>query len=477
MTLPIFLVSTWLLVAWGALAFGAVYPWAWRPLITGCAVVGLGSWAAASRAGGQAHDRAVLTGLAAVALAAAVQLVPVSREWRLVLSPASETLLLDQDLKYASALQEQESARPLSIDPTATSRSLLMLSGLALLLAGLTRLLNVTGARRLSAAVVALGVALALIGIVQRAVLGDHAYAGMKIYGFWTPSNLLTTPFGPYVNRNHFAGWMLMGIPLALGLGLGWAARGRHYRGNSWRDAIRWMSSEAGGKLQLAGLAAGIMAVSLLMTQSRSGLAGFLLAVSAATAVLARRSGGRSRVAAITGVALLAGSVMLLAGGAMASRIAAGGGSIELRRHIWSDSAAAIRDFPLTGTGLNTFGRAMLSYQTTWRGTPFQEAHNDYLQLVVEGGLLLALPAAAWIVALAATIRRRFVEGGDDAMTYWLRVGATCGIVAIAAQSLVEFSLQMPGNAVMCVVLLAIALHLPPARRPSRQSSPAPAPS
>ena len=49
-------------------------------------------------------------------------------------------------------------------------------------------------------------------------------------------------------------------------------------------------------------------------------------------------------------------------------------------------------------------------------------------------------------------------------MAYWLRVGATTGLVAIGLQSLVEFSLQMPGNAVFCVVLMAIALHEPPAR-------------
>jgi hypothetical protein len=67
-------------------------------------------------------------------------------------------------------------------------------------------------------------------------------------------------------------------------------------------------------------------------------------------------------------------------------------------------------------------------------------------------------------VALAGAIRRRFVEGRDDTMTHWIRVGATTGLVAIGAQSLVEFSLQMPGNAVLCAVLMAIALHVPPAR-------------
>jgi hypothetical protein len=44
-------------------------------------------------------------------------------------------------------------------------------------------------------------------------------------------------------------------------------------------------------------------------------------------------------------------------------------------------------------------------------------------------------------------------------MRYWIRFGAATGLAAIAIQSAVEFSLQMPGNAVLFVVLCAIALH------------------
>lgn len=123
-----------------------------------------------------------------------------------------------------------------------------------------------------------------------------------------------------------------------------------------------------------------------------------------------------------------------------------------------------IRDFPLAGTGLNTFGTAMLSYQTSQRDMHFQEAHNDYLQVAAEGGLLLAVPAALALLMLVLAIRQRFALRQGDGMTYWLRVGATTGLIAVGMQSLVEFSLQMPGNATFCVVLMAIALHEPPPR-------------
>ena len=473
------LAATWLLVAWGALAFGAVYPWAWRPLVTGAAVVGAGSWLWARRYGGGADDRALLAALLAVGLGAAVQLVPIPRDLRTAISPASERLLLEQDLEYAAAALIDGSVegaraprpdRPLSINPPATARGLVLLAGLALLLAGLTRLLNITGARRLATWLVVLGAALAVIGIVQRAILGDHAFGGMRIYGFWEPRNLLTTPFGPFVNKNHFAGWMLMGLPLGIGLGLGWAERSGHRAARGWREALLWLSSPGGGRLQLAALAVVVMGVALVMTRSRSGIAGLVLAAAVAAVGAGRRFGSlKTRSAAIGGLALLLVAVFAWADAGIADRFTAGGGSIDLRRRIWSDSAAVIRDFPLTGTGLNTFGTAMLSYQRTQRETHFQEAHNDYLQVVVEGGILLGVPSGVALVLLVAGIRRRFALAQDDAMTYWLRSGATAGLVAIGLQSLVEFSLQMPGNAVMGVVLMAIALHEPPARVSSRR--------
>jgi putative inorganic carbon (HCO3(-)) transporter len=295
---------------------------------------------------------------------------------------------------------------------------------------------------------------------VQKALLGDHAWAGMKIYGIWAPSNLLSTPFGPYVNKNHFAGWMLMGVPLALGLGIGLAESAIRRRGANVRTTLLWLSSPAGGHAQMALFAAFIMAASLLMTRSRSGV-GCLLVSMVLMSVAARRRFGSARAgwAALGSLAALFLIVFTLAGADLAARITNRMDAMELRRNIWTDSAEIISDFPVTGTGLNTFGTAMIAYQTTQKDQHFQEAHNDYLQVVVEGGLLVGLPAFAAMPLSIRAIRRRFAAKRDDGVTYWIRAGATTGIVAVGLQSFVEFSLQMPGNAAFFVVLLAIAMH------------------
>jgi O-antigen ligase len=117
----------------------------------------------------------------------------------------------------------------------------------------------------------------------------------------------------------------------------------------------------------------------------------------------------------------------------------------------------------VTGTGVGGYGTAMLVYQTAERHSIYEQAHNEYLQLLAEGGLLVGLPALALAIVLVRNIRHR-LRGSDDPQTAWIRAGALAGLAGIATQSLLDFSLQMPGNALMGVVLLAIAVHRPSLR-------------
>jgi O-antigen ligase len=118
-----------------------------------------------------------------------------------------------------------------------------------------------------------------------------------------------------------------------------------------------------------------------------------------------------------------------------------------------------LADFPIAGTGLNTYGIAALEYQEVKQPLLFIEAHNDYLQVAAEGGLLLGVPALILLTVLVTEVRRRFAAGQDDTRVYWLRVGAVIGLCVIAFQSFFDFTLQMPGAAVLFVVLAGLAAH------------------
>jgi O-antigen ligase len=462
-----------LLVAWGALAFGAVYSWAYLPLLVGCALVGaLGTFAVRHAVISRAMRQFSLALLAVIA-AASIQLLPLPQSVLRTVSPGADRFLQTYDLSYSwggSASADAGAAaprHPLSIAPRRTATGLALLAGLTLFLVGTTRALSRANVRAVAYALVGFGALLAVIGIGQKAMLGDHAYGGMLIYGFWAPENNLSTPFGPYVNKNHFAGWMLMAIPLSIGLGLGAATEAqRQFRRGGWRGALLWLSSPDGGRVQLVLLGVALMAASLLMTRSRSGVACFIVSIVMFSAAAGRRArSAKVGLIALGALGTLFLTVFALAGHDFAARIVNRMDAMELRKNIWTDSARIIRDFPVAGTGLNTFGTAMIGYQTSQMDQHFQEAHNDYLQLLVEGGVLIAIPVVIALFFLLRAVRERFASRDDDPQMYWLRAGAVIGLLTIGVQAFVEFSLQMPGNAVLFVVLLAIALHEPVHRR------------
>ena len=263
-----------------------------------------------------------------------------------------------------------------------------------------------------------------------------------------------------------------MGLPLVLGGVAGLIDKASSRVRPTWRDRMLWLSSSAGGRLQLGLFAAVAMGMSLLLTRSRSGIVACGVALTLGALAAGKRFATR-RARLTTAVLVLAAAfgAVAWAGIDFSARFSTSAESLSLRRHIWNDAVRVIADFPLTGTGLNTFAVAMEQYQTLPRTQSVLQAHNDYLQIAAEGGVLAGVPAALAVLTLIVLIRRRFAARADDTMTYWLRVGATTGLFAIALQSTVEFTLQMPGNAAMFVMVAAIALHPPAPRSHERHAS------
>jgi O-antigen ligase len=209
--------------------------------------------------------------------------------------------------------------------------------------------------------------------------------------------------------------------------------------------------------------AAVVMALSLVLTMSRSGIFAFAVAISMTSWWAIRRLpvGSGRWVLACYFACLVLFVVGWTGVDAVAARFtSADPATINERLPIWRDTWRMVTDFWLTGSGLNTYGVASLFYQTSVPEFHLREAHNDYLQLMAEGGLLLGVPIAVTMVAVARDIRRRFAHSSGS--SYWIRLGAVTGLIAIALQSTVEFSLQMPGNAALCAVLCGIALHRDP---------------
>lgn len=463
------LAGTLLLLAWGTFAFGAVYPWAYVPLAAGCALVGGVGLLSGDRPVWE-QNRLLFAALAGVAAVGVLQLVPLQRTILEALSPGTSAFLTRFDLAWSHAVDPATGApidlrHPISLAPGSTIRALGLLTSFTLLLAGLIRSLSRTGAGRVARGIVVIGCVLAVFGIVQKAMLGDAAFSGMRIYGFWQPEDLLSTPFGPYVNKNHFAGWMLMAIPLALGLAIGQARTLAPSR-RSLRGVLLWLSESEGGGMALYLVAAMVMTFSLLMTGSRSGTACLIVLWLGVTVAAGRHASGRTKLlAGALSAAALVVAIQWAGHDARLDRFVTDNDSLAMRFDIWRMSFRIARDFLFLGSGLDTFGTASILYQTAGRNLHYNEAHNDYLQVLVEGGLVAATLLIVAVVGIVVSAAARLRSREDGLELHWIRLGALAGMGAVGLQSLVEFSLQMPGNAALFAVLLALVLFTPAAYR------------
>lgn len=441
-----------LIAAWGVLAFGAIYSWARWPLLAACVVAGAWGLTRPVPRERRGVNRPMLTGLALVILAVSVQLVPLGqttiRHWSL----ATHAFLRQYDVVYA--MSAGELAHPMSIDPAKTWTGLGMLAGLGFMLLGLTRGIGGRDLRVIAPRLVGLGLLVSMIGIVQKALWNG------RVYGFWEPINRNAVAFGPFINRNHFAGWLLLVLPVAIAYFASLVAKGMGDLEPGWRKRMVWFSTPEASRAVLTGFAVLVMAVALTLTMSRSGIACFLLAMvlSAFHVLRWQASAARGRLTG-TFLAVVVATAVAWAGiDAVATRFAEVDWQLAGRAGAWADAWRIHRSFPWFGTGLNTYGSATLLLQEFQKGVVhYVEAHNDYLQLLVEGGWLVAAPALLLIGLFGREVRRRFREDLDDRTGHWLRLGAVTGIVAVAFQEAVEFSLQMPGNAALFTVLCAVA--------------------
>jgi O-antigen ligase len=461
------LTLTLVAMAWGALAFGAVYQWAYVPLAIGCGIIGTATLILERDRGPRIATMSA--GLAAIGVAIAAQLVPLPPATLAWISPNTDAFLRQYDLAYALQAGSRldgasESMRALSIVPGKTLLGLALFVSFALLFLGLSRLLSAVGANSIVRPLVYFGFVLAIVGVVQWGLTIGNPQA--RIYGFWKPK-YGGTGFGPFINPNHFAGWMLMALPLALAVFYEALQRTMHDAPPNWRDRGSIVGLPSFGSLLFFGLASAVMGLSLFMTRSRSGIAAFALgSVLAGWTVFRQQASTAAKgIVTIAFVLLLGGTASWAGVDTMIGKFAEQNDSLQSvggRIEAWRDTLGIVGRFPLTGTGFDTYGAAMVMYQTGSRTVHFQEAHNDYLQLAAEGGLLIGLPVLGALVVFVRGVRRRFLEAPKTGSTYWLRVGAVIGLVSIGLQSLVEFSLQMPGNAVLFAVLAAVALHRSP---------------
>jgi O-antigen ligase len=240
---------------------------------------------------------------------------------------------------------------------------------------------------------------------------------------------------------------------------------------STWRDRLLWAGSPHGTAVLMTSVAIIVMGCSLVWTMSRSGMAAAAVGTSILFAAAVYRSKRRALRIALAGYLALA-VVGIVAWRGTDTLFAWYGDTktLEWRFVLWQDTIPALKDFWLTGSGLNTYGTLMTGYPHTYTDQQPREAHSDYLQLAVEGGLLLCVPVLLLVVATGRRMQQRLMQPQNE-VTWWIRMGAAAGMSGMAVQELTEFSLQIPGVALLFVTCAALAVHEPAAQARRRHAA------
>jgi len=277
------------------------------------------------------------------------------------------------------------------------------------------------------------GFALAVFAIIQ-----DFAGNG-KIY--WLRSIHAGWIFGPYVNHDHYAGIMEMLLPFPLVLSLSRLV--------------------TGGKRALVGFAAIVMAGSIFLCQSRAGTASCLVEIAFLFAMLWKSQERRQRLATGLGALflLILGFVAWAGTAAMWHRLT----DLQdwMRVAMAKDGLRMFWRKPLLGWGLGTFPTVYPQFRSFYTNFFVNAAHNDYVQVLTETGLVGFL-IVIWFIVSVYRNGLRGLSHWNDNWNQVLRLAALVGCTGILVHSIADFNLQIPGNTLFFYFLCAVATGLPP---------------
>ena len=462
-----------LLVSCSAWPFGSIHAYFQWILLAGVGLLLLG-WAARAILVGRILWVAcpVTLALAVFCLLAMAQVLPLSAEWVSRLSPQTAALqdfFLPSRQELAVVGADDPTTRTLSVDAGATRACLLQLIAILALYAAVRNNLRDAGVfHRLAWLCAANGVLLALVGMGQLV----SSPANVVFWSFPTRGAV----FGPFICRNHFAYYA--NLCLGLTAGLLFSTRYFFSRPHSHSDPRRtprssWRELFRDPRVLWLGAWLAILLAALLACLSRGGVLGLLVGGAVAALLMLRRTES-PRWAMGVGIAALAGLLVLWLGFDRVSRrwedVWQDNVAPEARGTVWMRTLPLVARFPVWGTGLGTFGlvEPQLRRPGDRANILHDHAHNDFLELWIEGGTLPTAGRRCSSSALVVRARGRvhFARHGSSGIGR-VALGALAGFVAVVVQSFVDFGLHIPAIAVLTAVVAAMLANLAEAPAPA----------
>jgi O-antigen ligase len=259
--------------------------------------------------------------------------------------------------------------------------------------------------------------------------------------------------YGPYVNHNHYAGLMEMLVPIPLVLSL---------------------TKLASAKTRAAAAAvAAVMAGTIFLSGSRGGMLAIVVElIILAVLLIKQKRGLRTAIGIGLFLVIVFGLLTWVGGDQLIRRIASAGPShselsSDIRTNINRDGFRMFLKKPVLGWGLGTFPVVYPQFRTFYTNFFVNQAHNDYLQLLVEMGLL-GFGTMLWFLLTLYTRAIKKMGNWTGEISGAVALACVLGLSGILVHSAVDFNLQIPANAALFYVLCTIAASEPfaqPARK------------
>lgn len=440
------------LLVWLPVPLGSNRPWAWMFMELAAYALCAGwfvAWAFDKVDVSEPLQRAWPAWIALIAWLGfeTLHVLPMPRPLVSVLSPAAAAM---------HALAADAGAAPgwltLSIDPHASRVSVLKTAAyIAIFFLVLALANRRSRVRRLAEAVVYAALLYSVYAVLMHLAGAQTEYFGVKIRHGESAS-------GPYVNRNHFAGFLEMALAMGIGLLIaGLSDRAADTWKKFLRQTLEWILSP---KMVLR-LSLCVLVIALTTTHSRMGNSAFFasLLVSGVIGIALSRYATRNTVLLL---ASLVAIDLLIVGSwfgveKLAVRIEQTTvHDVQVREEPPAYALELIKNYPIVGAGPGSFYMAFPPYRTERITSFFDHAHNDYVEFAAESGIVgLVILGTFVILSLAAALKAQWQR--RDPLMRGMAFASIMGVTAILIHSWVDFNLQIPANAALFMVLLALA--------------------
>ena len=273
------------------------------------------------------------------------------------------------------------------------------------------------------------GFCLAVFAIVQKAAWNDKLY--------WIRE--LTAggePFGPFVNRNHFAGFIGMLIPLGLGYTL---------------------TRESREKYIFFGFLTVIMTLSLFFSLSRGGIVSFFAGMALFSILVVITRVQTKKIWAVAAFLIVVAAYLVYLGiDPVIDRFYKTEVTREQRIIVWQATLTAFRDFWLTGTGLGTFIDMFHLYSPAPVQSIYDHAHNDYLEYLLETGTI----GMTLLLTFAGLLFAPFAKADFHGKRGMIRIAVISSVFSMMIHSIFDFNLHILSNLLLFAVVLGMLSSL-----------------